>query len=101
METWVRSVEQWVNIINILEGLNINTEKSFSSLRGFNKTRVYNNAILLSRHKIPERQRKIVPDTIRQISIRCKGLANRDVLTIILPRTLCNLIRSQSPTPLN
>jgi len=80
METWVRSVEQWINIIIILEEFNINTKKSFSRLKGFNKTRVYNNAILLSRYKIPKQQRKIVPDTIRLISIRCKGRANRDVL---------------------
>jgi hypothetical protein len=101
METWVLSVEQWRNIIIILEGLNINTEKSFSRLKGLNKTRVYNNAILLSRHKIPERHRKIVPNTIRRISIQCKGRTNRDVLAIILPRNLCNLIKSQHLTPLN
>jgi len=80
METWTLSVEEWRNIIIILKSLNINTEKSFSSLKGFKKTRIYNNAILLSRYKIPERHRKIVPHTIRRISIRCKGRANRDVL---------------------
>ena len=97
METWTLSVEEWAKIINILEGLNINTEKSFSRLRGFNKTKVYNSAILLRRNKIPRQHRSIVPSTIRRISMQCKGRANKYVLAIKLNRNLCNLIRSQSP----
>ena len=101
METWVRPVEQWREIINILEGLNINTEKSFSRLKGFDKTRFFNNAILLSRNKISPQHRNIVPNMIRRISIQCKDRDDRDFLAIKLPRNLCNLIRSQSPIPLN
>jgi hypothetical protein len=98
METWTLSVEKWRKIIDILNRLNINTT-SFSKLRGFNKTRVYNNAILLRRNKIPSNHRAIISRTIRKIRTACKGKTSDTVIKINIPKNLCNLIRSQSPTP--
>lgn len=101
METWTLSVKEWQDIISKLEKLQTPKGTSFNKLKGFNKTRVYNNAILLGRNKISPQHRNIVPSTIRRISIQCKGRSKKYVLAIKLPRNLCNLIRSQSPTPLN
>ncbi|NBP57103.1 hypothetical protein EBU71_11335 [bacterium] len=96
METWNLSVAKWREIITILKSLRTPTNTSFATLKGLNKTRVYNNAILLSRHKISPHHRRIVVNTIRKISNNCRGFDDTIIISILIPRTLCNLIRSNS-----
>jgi|GEM_PF-1380468 len=100
METWNLSVEQWQNIISILNSINLPSKIKFRQANGREKTLLFQKAEILGHKKIPPRHRGIIITTIRNISSKIQNKDSGQIVTINIKTTVYRLIKSKLTPPL-